>query len=84
MGGEACNTCHGGIHADWEKTRHTMKARKGQAEAVLKVMNAGEGWPKFKYGDAKNQADWQAIWPWEKGAFEKKGQTVAVGAAPWL
>jgi hypothetical protein len=95
---------------------------KGQAEAVLKMMDAAEGWPKYKYGewggeggrksrthvfnldaegrsygltpdkyhwalkkdgDAKKEADWQAIWPWEKASFEKKGQTVSIGAAPW-
>lgn len=102
---ETCAACH-----------------KGQAETVLKVMNAAEGWPKFKYGewggeggrtsrthvfnldaegrsfgltpdkyhwalkkdgDAKKEADWAAIWPWEKAAFEKKGQKVAIGATPW-
>jgi cytochrome c553 len=40
-------------------------------------------WALKKDGDAKKEADWAAIWPWEKATFEKKGQTVAIGAAPW-
>lgn len=40
-------------------------------------------WALKKDGDAKKEEDWQAIWPWEKAAFEGKGQTVAVGASPW-
>jgi Cytochrome c554 and c-prime len=40
-------------------------------------------WALKKDGDAKKQDDWQAIWPWEKEAYEKKGLKVAVGATPW-
>jgi hypothetical protein len=40
-------------------------------------------WALKKDGDAKKEADWQAIWPWEKVAFEKKGMKVVVGAKPW-
>lgn len=40
-------------------------------------------WALKKDGDAKKEADWQAIWPWEKAGFEKKGLKVAVGAKPW-
>ena len=103
---ETCAACH-----------------KGQAEAVLNVLDGSKGWPKYGYGnwnneggrtpnkqhmfnvdaqgrsygitpdkyvwalkkdgDAKKEADWAAIWPWEKAAFEKKGMTVKVGAKPW-
>ena len=103
---ETCAACH-----------------KGQAEAVLKVLDGRNGWPKYKYGewggegarpaprshvfnfdeqgrsyglkpsqyiwalkkdgDAKKEADWAAIWPWEKASFEKKGMTVKIGAKPW-
>jgi mono/diheme cytochrome c family protein len=31
VGSDSCVTCHGDIHANWEKTRHTQKARKGPA-----------------------------------------------------
>lgn len=40
-------------------------------------------WALKKDGDAKKEADWAAIWPWEKAAFEKKGMKVAIGATPW-
>ncbi len=40
-------------------------------------------WALKKDGDAKKEADWAAIWPWEKAAFEKKGMTVKIGAKPW-
>jgi hypothetical protein len=40
-------------------------------------------WALKKDGDAKKQDDWQAIWPWEKAQFERKGQIVKVGAKPW-
>ncbi|MBE0598049.1 MAG: hypothetical protein IH614_12335 [Desulfuromonadales bacterium] len=40
-------------------------------------------WVLKKEGDARKEADWLAIWPWEKAGFAAKGQTVAVGAAPW-
>ena len=40
-------------------------------------------WALKKDGDTKKEADWQAIWPWEKAGFEKKGMKVAVGAKPW-
>ncbi|OGT97619.1 MAG: hypothetical protein A2079_04155 [Geobacteraceae bacterium GWC2_48_7] len=103
---ETCAACH-----------------KGQAEAVLKVLDGKNGWPTYKYGewggeggrpaprqhifnvdgqgrayalqpaqyhwalkkdgDAKKDADWQAIWPWEKAAYEKKGLKVVIGAKPW-
>jgi hypothetical protein len=36
-----------------------------------------------KDGDAKKEADWLAIWPWEKVAYEKKGLKVSIGATPW-
>ena len=103
---ETCAACH-----------------KGQAEAVLKVLEGKKGWPGYKYGEwggegarpaprshvfnfeeqgrpyglkpsqyvwalkkdgnAGTQADWLAIWPWEKAAYEKKGLTVKVGEKPW-
>lgn len=31
VGSDSCVSCHGDIHANWEKTRHTQKARKGPA-----------------------------------------------------
>lgn len=40
-------------------------------------------WALKKDGDAAKEADWSAIWPWEKAAYEKKGMKVAVGATPW-
>lgn len=40
-------------------------------------------WALKKDGDAKKEADWSAIWPWEKAAYEKKGMKVSIGAAPW-
>jgi hypothetical protein len=128
----ACFDCHdshkAGISNGKSKTlkQGTVETcaacHKGQAEAVLKVMNAREGWSGYKFGewggeggrssrthifnmdaqgrsygvspdkyswalkkdgDAKNQADWQAIWPWETASFEAKGQKTATGAAPW-
>jgi len=40
-------------------------------------------WTLKKDGDPKMEADWSAIWPWEKPLYEAKGQKVAVGASPW-
>ncbi len=40
-------------------------------------------WALKKGGDAKKDADWDAIWPWERARMEKQGRTVAVGAEPW-
>jgi cytochrome c553 len=40
-------------------------------------------WALKKGGDPKKQADWDAIWPWEKSRMEKQGRSVAVGAEPW-
>ena len=40
-------------------------------------------WALKKGGDPKKQADWDAIWPWEKARMEKQGRTIAVGEAPW-
>ncbi|MFH7320582.1 multiheme c-type cytochrome [Desulfurivibrio sp. D14AmB] len=40
-------------------------------------------WALKQGGNPKNEADWLAIWPWEKGALEAQGQKVAIGAAPW-
>lgn len=40
-------------------------------------------WALKKDGDAKNEADWEAIWPWEKAGLETKGRKVAIGATPW-
>ena len=34
-------------------------------------------------GDAKQEADRQANWPWKKDAFKKQGHKAAVGATPW-
>lgn len=128
----ACFDCHDSHKVGLSKGKSkTLKqgtvetcaaCHKGQAEKMLKVMNAAEGRPKYKYGewggeggrssrthvfnfdeqgrsyglkpsqyvwalkkdgDAKKEADWAAIWPWEKAAFEKKGMTVKIGAKPW-
>lgn len=40
-------------------------------------------WALKKDGDAKKDSDWEAIWPWEKAAYEKKGLKVVIGAKPW-
>ena len=40
-------------------------------------------WSLKKDGDARKEADWQAIWPWEKDGVEKKGLKVVIGAKPW-
>jgi hypothetical protein len=40
-------------------------------------------WALKKGGDPKKEADWLAIWPWEKARMETGGQTEAIGAAPW-
>ena len=129
----ACFDCHDshkvGIGAGTSKTlkksaEETCGAcHQGKAEAVLKVMNASDGWPKYKYGewggeggrksrthvfnlddqgrsyglspdkyhwalkkdgDAAKEADWMAIWPWEKASYEMKGLKVMVGATPWM
>jgi hypothetical protein len=96
---------------------------RGNADAVLKVMDGRQGWPRAgfpnwgtefgrqgnkqhvfnvegygrsyglhpgqytwalkKGGDAKKEADWDAIWPWERERMEKQGRNVAVGASPW-
>jgi hypothetical protein len=40
-------------------------------------------WALKRGGDAKKEADWDAIWPWERDRMEKQGRTVNVGAAPW-
>jgi len=34
-------------------------------------------------GDAKTQADWSGIWPWNKEAADAAGKTTFVGAEPW-
>jgi predicted small lipoprotein YifL len=34
-------------------------------------------------GNADNEGDWQAIWPWQKDALETEGKTTFVGAEPW-
>jgi hypothetical protein len=34
-------------------------------------------------GDAKTEADWQAIWPWRLAELEAQGKTVYTGAEPW-
>lgn len=40
-------------------------------------------WALKKDGKADVEADWLAIWPWEKAEYEGKGMTVAIEAAPW-
>lgn len=128
----ACFDCHDshkiGIGSPSKVLKKSAKetcaaCHKGQAEAVLKVLDGKNGWEKYSYGnwggeggrpaprqhifnfdeqgrtfalkpsqyqwalkkdgDAKKEADWQAIWPWEKAGFEKKGMKVVVGAKPW-
>ena len=41
-------------------------------------------WALKKDGNAKKEADWVSIWPWEKASYEKKGMIVTVGANPWV
>lgn len=128
----ACFDCHDSHRVGIGKESKTLKkskvaicaeCHKGQAEAVLKVLDGAKGWEKAGYGkwnteggrpaprqhifnfdsegrsyglspdkyhwalkkdgDAKKESDWEAIWPWEKVQYEKKGQKVAVGATPW-
>ena len=40
-------------------------------------------WALKKDGDARKEADWKAIWPWEKESYEGKGLKVAIGPTPW-
>ncbi|HCC53688.1 MAG TPA: hypothetical protein DEQ20_01980, partial [Desulfobulbaceae bacterium] len=40
-------------------------------------------WALKKDGDATKEADWLAIWPWEKASYDKKGLKVMIGATPW-
>jgi mono/diheme cytochrome c family protein len=40
-------------------------------------------WSLKKGGDATKEAEWEAIWPWEKGLHEKQGRIVSIGASPW-
>lgn len=128
----ACFDCHDSHNIGNNKQNPRLKkskvetcaaCHKGQAEAVLKVLDGQKGWTKAGYpnwateygraannqhifnfdaqgrsyglspdkyhwalkkdGDAKKEADWQAIWPWEKTSYEKKGMKVVVGATPW-
>lgn len=128
----ACFDCHDSHRIGIGKESKTLKksksatcsaCHKGQAEAVLKVLDGAKGWEKAGYGkwnteggrpaprqhifnvdaqgrsyglnpdqyhwalkkggDAGKESDWEAIWPWEKPQYEKKGLKVTVGAAPW-
>jgi len=40
-------------------------------------------WALKTDGNAKTEADWEAIWPWEKETLEGRGRQIAVGATPW-
>lgn len=70
----------------------TGAGRQGNKQHIFNIDSFGRSWgissDKYhwalkKDGDAKKEADWQAIWPWEKARLEKGGQTIAVGATPW-
>ncbi|OEH84192.1 hypothetical protein BHU72_12370 [Desulfuribacillus stibiiarsenatis] len=40
-------------------------------------------WAQKKDTVGDKKADFESIWPWERAAYEKKGQKVVVGAKPW-
>jgi len=72
----------------------TEYGRQGNKQHIFNITHDGTGrswglspdqypWALKKDGDAAKEADWEAIWPWEKASFEKQGRTVAVGASPW-
>jgi cytochrome c553 len=73
----------------------TEYGRQGNKQHVFAVHNADGNlrswglapnqyvWSLKKGGDSAKEADWEAIWPWEKALFEKQGRPVAVGATPW-
>lgn len=73
---------------DWS----TEYGRQGNKQHVFNIEYYGRSyglnptqyqWALKKGGDAKKQADWDAIWQWEKTRMEKQGRTTAVGEAPW-
>jgi len=76
---ESCMTQHMVFVID--STRHIFNFDEKGSSYGLKPSQYH--WALKKDGDAKKEADWQAIWPWEKGDFEKKGMKVSVGAKPW-
>ena len=73
----------------------TEYGRQGNKQHIFNTYNWDDGmrsfglsperyhWSLKKGGDAAKEGDWEAIWPWEKAAFEKQGRTVAIGATPW-
>jgi hypothetical protein len=72
----------------------TEYGRQGNKQHVFNITDDGTGrswglppdkyhWALKKDGDAAKEGDWEAIWPWEKAAFEGQGRTVIVGATPW-
>lgn len=40
-------------------------------------------WALKKDGDAKKEADWVSIWPWETTNYKGKGMQTAIGPNPW-
>lgn len=72
----------------------TEYGRQGNKQHIFNITHDGTArswglspdqypWALKKDGDAAKEADWEAIWPWEKASFEKQGRTLAVGASPW-
>ena len=70
----------------------TGYGRQGNKQHIFNIEQHGRSfginvdqyqWALKKGGDAKKEADWEAIWPWEKERFDKQGRMTAVGATPW-
>ncbi len=70
----------------------TPYGRQGNKQHVFNIEQHGRSWGVTsdqyhwalkKGGDAKKEADWESIWPWEKAAIDKQGRPTAVGATPW-
>lgn len=80
----------------WEKPAYpnwaTEFGRGGSNQHIFNVDEQGRSaglkpsqyhWALKKDGNAKNEADWLAIWPWEKAGCEKKEMKTFIGAKPW-